>query len=132
MKMPFLNFALFLPSKVVENPTKMFLKLPKEYLLAIFWYPDYVALAFPFCVTLSGTRAWRLLHYSGTVKLLLSPGKAGGLPKRNYLKLPKTRGIAKDQIRQELVGQKKAASLWRRLFIYSLSYKYADNSRIKT
>jgi hypothetical protein len=35
-------------------------------------------------VTLSGPRDWRLLHISGTVKLLLSPGKAGGLPKENY------------------------------------------------
>jgi len=33
---------------------------------------------------LSGPRVWRLLHFAGTVKLLLSPGKAGGLPKRNY------------------------------------------------
>jgi hypothetical protein len=32
---------------------------------------------------LTGSRVWRLLYYSGTVKLLLSPGKAGGLPKRN-------------------------------------------------
>jgi len=35
-------------------------------------------------VTLSGPRGWRLLHFSGTVKLLESPGKAGGLPKGNY------------------------------------------------
>jgi hypothetical protein len=37
-------------------------------------------------VTLSDPRVWRLLHFAGTVKLLLSPGKAGGLPKGNYLK----------------------------------------------
>ena len=35
-------------------------------------------------MTLNGSRDWRLLHIAGTVKLLLSPGKAGGLPKRNY------------------------------------------------
>ena len=35
-------------------------------------------------MTLSGPRVWRLLHFSGTVKLLLSPGKAGGLLRRNY------------------------------------------------
>ncbi len=29
-------------------------------------------------MTLTGSRVWRLLYYSGTVKLLLSPGKAGG------------------------------------------------------
>jgi len=37
-------------------------------------------------VTLSGPRERRLLYYSGTVKLLLSPGKAGGLPNGNYAK----------------------------------------------
>jgi hypothetical protein len=36
-----------------------------------------------FLVTLSGPRDWRLLYYSGTVKLLLSPRKAGGLPYGN-------------------------------------------------
>ena len=35
-------------------------------------------------MTLNGSRDWRLLHIAGTVKLLLSPGKAGSLPKRNY------------------------------------------------
>ena len=35
-------------------------------------------------MTLSGPRVWRLRYYSGTVKLLLSPGKAGGLPYGNY------------------------------------------------
>jgi hypothetical protein len=35
-------------------------------------------------VTLSSPRGRRLLYFSGTVKLLLSPGKAGGLPKGNY------------------------------------------------
>jgi hypothetical protein len=35
-------------------------------------------------VTLTGPRPWRLLYFAGTVKLLLSPGRAGGLPKGNY------------------------------------------------
>ena len=35
-------------------------------------------------MTFSGPRDGRLLYFAGTVKLLLSPGKAGGLPKGNY------------------------------------------------
>jgi hypothetical protein len=35
-------------------------------------------------VTLSGPRIRRLLYFAGIVKLLGSPGKAGGLPKGNY------------------------------------------------
>ena len=38
-------------------------------------------------MTFSGPRDWRLPYFAGTVKLLGSPGKAGGLPNRNYLKL---------------------------------------------
>jgi hypothetical protein len=35
-----------------------------------------------FFVTLTGSRGGRLLYFAGTVKLLLSPGKAGGNPKK--------------------------------------------------
>ena len=35
-------------------------------------------------MTLSGPRIRRLLYFAGIVKLLGSPGKAGGLPKGNY------------------------------------------------
>jgi hypothetical protein len=37
-------------------------------------------------VSLSGPRVWRLLDFAGIAKLLLSPGKAGGLLRRNYSK----------------------------------------------
>ena len=36
-------------------------------------------------MTLSGPRIRRLLHFAGIVKLLWSPGKAGGLPRGNYV-----------------------------------------------
>ena len=37
-------------------------------------------------MTLSGPRDWRLPYFAGIVKLLESPGKAGGLPNKNYSK----------------------------------------------
>jgi hypothetical protein len=43
----------------------------------------YVVHEASYFVTLTGSRGGRLLYFAGTVKLLLSPGKAGGVPKGN-------------------------------------------------
>ncbi len=44
------------------------------------WLKHCMSFMKPPCVTLTGPRSWRLLYFAGTVKLLVSPGKARGLP----------------------------------------------------
>jgi putative transposase len=66
-------------------------------------------------VTLSSPRVWRLLYFSGTVKLLLSPGKAWGLPKGNYSGMSfwargyfiSTVGADEEVVRAYIRGQEK-------------------------